>query len=74
MHWHGLRLENRYDGVPHETQDPIPIGGTFTCQLRFPDAGFSGITRTCASQHAQLVAVDVLAHRTDAEVDAVTIL
>src|SRR5207244_388648 len=30
VHWHGLRLENRYDGVPHETQEPIPIGGTFT--------------------------------------------
>src|SRR4051794_9415979 len=27
VHWHGLRLENRYDGVPHETQRPIPIGG-----------------------------------------------
>ena len=40
VHWHGLRLENRYDGVPHETQAPIPIGGTFTYQLQFPDAGF----------------------------------
>ena len=20
VHWHGLRLENKYDGVPHETQ------------------------------------------------------
>src|SRR4051812_31805974 len=20
VHWHGLRLDNRYDGVPHETQ------------------------------------------------------
>src|SRR6266487_4472564 len=40
VHWHGLRLENRYDGVPHETQEPIPIGGTFTCQVQFPDAGF----------------------------------
>src|SRR6478672_6509644 len=39
VHWHGLRLENRYDGVPHETQAPIPIGGTFTYQLQFPDAG-----------------------------------
>ena len=28
VHWHGLRLENRYDGVPHETQAPIPVGGT----------------------------------------------
>ena len=39
VHWHGLRLENRYDGVPHETQSPIPIGGTFTYRLQFPDAG-----------------------------------
>ena len=40
VHWHGLRLENRYDGVPHETQAPIPIGGTFTYNVQFPDAGF----------------------------------
>ena len=40
VHWHGLRLDNRYDGVPHETQEPIPIGGTFTYKLQFPDAGF----------------------------------
>jgi FtsP/CotA-like multicopper oxidase with cupredoxin domain len=39
VHWHGLRLENRYDGVPHETQSPIPIGGTFTYKVQFPDAG-----------------------------------
>src|SRR4029077_8013360 len=29
VHWHGLRLENQYDGVPDETQVPIPIGGTY---------------------------------------------
>jgi FtsP/CotA-like multicopper oxidase with cupredoxin domain len=40
VHWHGLRLENRYDGVPHETQEPIPIGGTFTYKVQFPDPGF----------------------------------
>ena len=39
VHWHGLRLENRYDGVPHETQKPIAIGETFTYRLRFPDEG-----------------------------------
>jgi FtsP/CotA-like multicopper oxidase with cupredoxin domain len=39
VHWHGLRLENRYDGVPHETQVPIPIGGTFIYKLQFPDPG-----------------------------------
>ena len=40
VHWHGLRVENRYDGVPFETQAPIPIGGTYTQHLSFPDAGF----------------------------------
>ncbi|HJR44694.1 MAG TPA: multicopper oxidase domain-containing protein [Actinomycetota bacterium] len=39
VHWHGLRLENRYDGVPHETQRPIEPGGTYTHRLSFPDAG-----------------------------------
>ena len=39
VHWHGLRLENRYDGVPHETQTPIPVSGEFTYRIQFPDAG-----------------------------------
>jgi FtsP/CotA-like multicopper oxidase with cupredoxin domain len=38
VHWHGLRLENRYDGT-HETQAPIPVGGSFTYRLEFPDPG-----------------------------------
>jgi FtsP/CotA-like multicopper oxidase with cupredoxin domain len=39
VHWHGLRLENRYDGVPEETQAPIAPGGTFSYRLQFPDPG-----------------------------------
>jgi FtsP/CotA-like multicopper oxidase with cupredoxin domain len=39
VHWHGLRLENRYDGVPHETQKPIAVGDSFTYRVRFPDEG-----------------------------------
>ncbi len=38
VHWHGLRLENRYDGT-HETQAPIPIGETFTYEVQLPDPG-----------------------------------
>ena len=38
VHWHGLRLENRYDGT-HETQAPIPVGGSFSYRLEFPDPG-----------------------------------
>ena len=39
VHWHGLRLENKFDGVPHETQAPIPVGGEFTYRIQFPDPG-----------------------------------
>src|ERR671933_969190 len=39
VHWHGLRLQNQFDGAPHETQAPIPVGGTFRYKLQFPDAG-----------------------------------
>jgi FtsP/CotA-like multicopper oxidase with cupredoxin domain len=38
VHWHGLRLENRYDGTS-QTQRPIPVGGGFTYHLEFPDPG-----------------------------------
>src|SRR5512134_1400275 len=38
VHWHGLRLENRYDGTLM-TQRPIPVGGRFTYRLEFPDPG-----------------------------------
>ena len=39
IHWHGIRLDNRSDGVPGLTQPAIPPGGTFTYRIRFPDAG-----------------------------------
>jgi FtsP/CotA-like multicopper oxidase with cupredoxin domain len=39
VHWHGLRVDNRSDGVPYETQQPIPTGGRYSCELRFPDPG-----------------------------------
>ena len=38
VHWHGLRLENRYDGT-HDTQAPIPVGERFTYEVHVPDAG-----------------------------------
>jgi FtsP/CotA-like multicopper oxidase with cupredoxin domain len=40
VHWHGLRLDNRYDGVPIDTQVPIEIGGVFSYRIKFPDPGF----------------------------------
>jgi FtsP/CotA-like multicopper oxidase with cupredoxin domain len=38
VHWHGLRLENRFDGT-HETQAPIQIGERFSATVAFPDPG-----------------------------------
>jgi FtsP/CotA-like multicopper oxidase with cupredoxin domain len=38
VHWHGLRLDNRYDGT-HETQEVMPIGGRYTARVTFPDPG-----------------------------------
>ncbi len=38
VHWHGLRLDNRYDGT-HQTQAPIPAGKTFSYRIEFPDPG-----------------------------------
>jgi FtsP/CotA-like multicopper oxidase with cupredoxin domain len=38
VHWHGLRLENRYDGT-HETQTPVGIGERFSARVTFPDPG-----------------------------------
>ena len=43
VHWHGLRLDHRFDGVPHGKhqgmQAPIAPGGSFGYKLRFPDPG-----------------------------------
>lgn len=39
VHWHGLRVPNAMDGVPHLTQPPIPRGGRFTYEFDVPDAG-----------------------------------
>src|SRR3954470_23688988 len=38
VHWHGLRLENRYDGT-HETQELIPVGDSYQARVAFPDPG-----------------------------------
>ena len=39
VHWHGVRLDNRFDGVPHVTQEPVAPGASFRYVVRFPDAG-----------------------------------
>ncbi len=39
VHFHGIRLPNAMDGVPHLTQKPIAPGETFTYAFDLPDAG-----------------------------------
>ena len=39
VHWHGVRLPNAMDGVPHLTQPPIAPGASFDYRFRAPDAG-----------------------------------
>jgi hypothetical protein len=51
VHWHGLRLENRYDGVPHETQEPCTCRQLHPCRSQArrtsePDGGrVEGVAR-----------------------------
>lgn len=39
LHSHGLRGDWKMDGAVPISQDPIPVGGTFTYELEFPDTG-----------------------------------
>src|SRR5262245_21373854 len=39
VHWHGIRLPNAMDGVPHLTQPPIAANGRFVYEFALPDAG-----------------------------------
>ena len=39
IHWHGIRLDNPFDGAIGLTQAGIEPGAAFTYSLRFPDPG-----------------------------------
>jgi FtsP/CotA-like multicopper oxidase with cupredoxin domain len=39
VHWHGIRLDNKYDGAVGVTQEAVPPGGDFVYRIKFPDAG-----------------------------------
>ncbi|MFQ5705505.1 MAG: multicopper oxidase family protein [Gemmatimonadales bacterium] len=39
IRWHGVRVDNRFDGVPGLTQRPVKPGETFQYTVEFPDAG-----------------------------------
>ncbi len=39
IHSHGVRLENKFDGVPDVTQKEVKSGESFTYKIKFPDEG-----------------------------------
>jgi FtsP/CotA-like multicopper oxidase with cupredoxin domain len=39
LHSHGVRLNNKFDGTSPLTQRDVKPGGTFTYEIKFPDAG-----------------------------------
>jgi FtsP/CotA-like multicopper oxidase with cupredoxin domain len=39
IHWHGLRIPNKMDGVPHLTQPPVQPGEIFHYEFNVPDSG-----------------------------------
>lgn len=39
VHWHGIRLDAAYDGVPDLSQPAVAPGAHFVYHVRFPDAG-----------------------------------
>ncbi|MCW5632791.1 MAG: multicopper oxidase family protein [Rubrivivax sp.] len=39
IHWHGVRVPNAMDGVPHITQPPVAPGERFRYRFTLPDSG-----------------------------------
>ncbi|MEE4187855.1 MAG: multicopper oxidase family protein [Roseobacter sp.] len=39
IHWHGIRIDNKMDGVPYLTQTMVAPGQSFDYSFRLPDAG-----------------------------------
>lgn len=39
IHWHGIRVDSRFDGTPGMSQDPIAPGDSFRYEVTVPDDG-----------------------------------
>jgi FtsP/CotA-like multicopper oxidase with cupredoxin domain len=54
IHWHGLRLPNAMDGVPHLTQPPVEPGASFDYRFACKDAGtFWFHSHLCSSEQLE---------------------
>ncbi len=68
MHWHGLRIPNKMDGVPYLTQLPIGGGETFSYEFTPPDAGtywYHPHCMTMTQMASGLTGVMVIKEKTD---------
>jgi FtsP/CotA-like multicopper oxidase with cupredoxin domain len=70
VHWHGLRVENRFDGMPgHGGPPAVQPGATFEYRLRFPDAGIywyhPHVREDYAQEHGLYGTIVVLPARAD---------
>ncbi|MEJ7931340.1 multicopper oxidase family protein [Ramlibacter sp. AN1015] len=75
VHWHGLRVPNAMDGVPHVTQQPVRPGDSFVYEFDLPDAGtywyhshFRGSEQLERGLHGALVVEEAQPLRVDREV------
>ena len=55
VHYHGLRIPNKFDGVPGVTQDPIKPGASFTAEFPIRNSGSH-------MYHSHLNATDQVGH------------
>lgn len=77
MHWHGLRIANKMDGVPYLTQFPIAPGETFDYEFTPPDSGTYWYHPHCQTMEQMargLTGVLVVEDKNDPEFDAELVL
>ena len=51
LRWHGVRVDNQFDGVPGQTQSPVRVGDTYTAEGLLPRRGGVLVPPTPARAH-----------------------
>ncbi|MEM8974355.1 MAG: multicopper oxidase family protein [Pseudomonadota bacterium] len=77
MHWHGIRLPNRMDGVPYLTQWPIMQGETWRYEFTSQDAGTYWYHPHCMTMEQMargLTGILIVEEREDPGFDSETVL
>jgi len=71
LHWHGVRVPNAMDGVPHLTQPPVPPRASFDYRFVAPDAGtfwYHAPASEPAGLHGALVVEEIVPVQVDRDV------